>query len=210
VSVGWGSGVGPQAVAIVNNITAIIKKQYILYMRVLSVYCSAVYHCCGTGGATGLTKQNPRPVQSGGQVEKPLARLTRGLSYGALAIALTPFLEGPQSAAGAGLLALLANGLWLIADSSDGKSIIPPSAIRHRLFAIGQNYSCGTAPDSHRLPLSALASGQRAPRPRSILLASSITQAQRSVKRRNFLQPRLLTNRPILSSASSISSNEAT
>ena len=117
MSVGWGSGVGPQAVAIVNSITAIIKKQCILYMGVLSVYCSAVYHCCGTGGATGLTKQNPRPVQSGGQVEKPLARLTRGLSHGALGMALTPFLEGPQSAAGAGLLALLANGLWLIADS---------------------------------------------------------------------------------------------
>jgi hypothetical protein len=43
------------------------------------------------------------------QIEKPLARLTRGLSYGALAMALTPFLEGPQSAAGAGLLALLAD-----------------------------------------------------------------------------------------------------
>jgi len=32
-------------------------------------------------------------------------------------MALTPFLEGSQSAAGAGLLALLADGLWLIANN---------------------------------------------------------------------------------------------
>ena len=107
--------------------------------------CRAVYHCCDTGDATGLKTKGPTYVVGACQIEKPLARLTRGLSYGALAIALTPFLEGIQSATGAGLLALLADvchrsGLQL----RDSAGLSPASPFSPSIRALGTsaaNYS---------------------------------------------------------------------